>query len=186
MKALTSFASKTLVLPYDTLAPGAEIEITIDAQDDTGLSSSKKKTYIIPNNISKVYCGPCQLNDRKKCAYFNGRCWKNYKSISEIPLSSSSNCLIYMASTCNEIWKANGFGDSQCKEYLKELDYIAMNTKPNAIYSKYVSGISRNIVIGFDIDINTVNIHNCQSVFAGDILEKLGQSTLFLINKKFF
>ena len=85
-----------------------------------------------------------------------------------------------MASTCNEIWKTNGLGESQCKEYLKELDYIAVNTKPNAIYSKYVSGISRNIVVGFDIDINTVNIHSCQSVLMGDTLEKLGPSTIFL------
>ena len=168
-----------MVLPYSTLAPGAEIEITIDAQDDTGLISSKKKTYTIPNNLSKVYCGPCQLHDRNKCANYDGHCWKNYKSISEIPQSSSSNCLIYMANTCNEIWKTSGLGDSQCKEYLKELDYIAMNTKPNAIYSKYVSGISRNIVIGFDIDINTVNIHSCQSVLAKDIFEKLGTSTTF-------
>ena len=125
----------------------------------------------------KTYCGPCQFNDVTVCMKFDGICWNSYKHPLETANLSSYDCASLLAKTCYPIWKQQGEYDMQCRDYLKTFNLTLLEAIPKAISAKHVNASDgANVVVTFDMDVNTGNIHDCAIMLSPDTIAKLGQT----------
>eukprot|EP01022_Parablepharisma_sp_SALTPOND_P022581 TRINITY_DN45_c0_g1_i1.p1 TRINITY_DN45_c0_g1~~TRINITY_DN45_c0_g1_i1.p1 ORF type:complete len:2028 (-),score=149.77 TRINITY_DN45_c0_g1_i1:98-5482(-) len=142
------------------------------------------KAYVASNLLSitvpviasgKKHCGPCQLDNRMKCAQFNGVCWKDYSDYTVTEPFNTTDCLKAMAPVCYSIWNSSTLDNSQCLDFKSSYNFTAMKIKPNATSARYSSS-GKSIYLIFDQPTAFKGISDCSGVFDQSTLNWLPPS----------
>jgi len=152
-----NFNKTEITIPSQDLIPGKAIKIRSRLTNAFDYETVANWITIVIPLISegRIHCGPCQLNDRTKCAYLSGICWTNYNDISVTRPILSTDCKRLMAPICYPILLANK-NDPQCKDFVAIYDLDAMKIKPLLLYVAF-STTGKSVILKFNAQIKQTN-----------------------------
>jgi len=129
------------------------------------IESNTLSLSVKTSSSGRVYCGPCQLDDRAKCALLNDICWKSYTNYAVEAPFYSTDCFTVIAPICYNIWNStNNLQNYQCKDFVNSLNYTAMQIKPAVNSSRYIS-TGKAILLEFTLPMRQSNWYDCNNVF---------------------